>query len=192
MFVQVLWFATRGAGTVSLLLLTASTTLGLVTVARFQSAGWPRFFNYEMHRRIALLSIVFLAIHVLAAAFDPFTALGLRAVIVPLASSYRPLPVALGVVSLYLFVALMATSLLRRHIGQRTWRLVHWASYAMWPLALLHGITTGSDASAPWMILVETVCLAAFAGAMTWRWLDRGATMAPAVRVQPAPRTAVR
>ena len=59
---------------------------------------------------------------------------------------------ALGVVALYLFVALIVTSLLRTHIGQRTWRAIHWASYAMWPIALLHGITAGSDAFAPWML----------------------------------------
>ena len=105
------------------------------TVTRFQAAGWPRFFNYELHRRVSLLSIVFLAVHVLAAVLDPFTSLGLGAALVPFASTYRPIPVALGVVALYLFVALIATSLLRRHIGQKAWRAIHWTSYAMWPLA---------------------------------------------------------
>ena len=145
MFDQVLWFATRGAGAVSLMMLTASVCFGMVVVTRFQHAEWPRFFNYEMHRRISLLSIVFLAVHILAAVFDPFTSLGLGAALVPLASTYRPIPVALGVVALYLFVALIATSLLRKHIGQKTWRAVHWASYAMWPLAVLHGLTAGTD-----------------------------------------------
>ena len=155
MFDQVLWFATRGAGAVSLLMFTAATCLGLVTVTRFQAAGWPRFFNYEMHRRVSLLSIVFLAVHVLAAVFDPFTSLGLGAALVPLASTYRPLPVALGVIALYLFVALIATSLLRKHIGQRTWRLVHWSSYAMWPLAVLHGLTAGTDGWSTWMLGID-------------------------------------
>ena len=107
-----LWFATRGAGAVSLLMFTAATCLGLVTVTRFQATGWPRFFNYEMHRRVSLLAIVFLAVHVLAAVFDPFTSLGIGAALVLLASTYRPIPVALGVIALYLFVALIATSLL--------------------------------------------------------------------------------
>jgi predicted ferric reductase len=187
-FDQVLWFATRGAGIVSLLMLTASATLGLVTVTRFQAAGWPRFLNYELHRRVSLLSVAFLATHVLAAIFDPFTKLGLAAAIVPLASSYRPLPVALGVVAVYLFVALIATSLLRRHIPQPAWRAVHWASYLMWPLALAHGITAGSDASAPWMLLIDVACIAIAAGALAWRWLDR-ATITPAAR---APRAAAR
>ncbi len=174
---QILWFAARGAGIVSLLMLTASAALGLVTVTRFQAAGWPRFFNYELHRRISLLSVVFLATHILAAVFDPYLKLGLAAALVPFASSWKPLPMAFGVVSLYLVVALIATSLLRRHLSLRAWRLVHWSSYAMWPLALAHTVTAGSDAAAPWMLAVEAVCLAVVAGGVTWRWVDRGATM---------------
>ena len=188
MSTEILWCATRGAGAVSLLMLTASVAFGLVTVTRFQHAEWPRFFNYEMHRRISLLSIVFLAVHVLAAVLDPFTNLGLAAALVPLASTYRPVPVALGVVAVYLFVALIATSLLRRHIGARAWRTIHWASYLMWPMALLHGITAGTDAPAPWMLIVDTLCLAAVAGALTWRMLP-AETPAPAVRAsRPAAR----
>jgi sulfoxide reductase heme-binding subunit YedZ len=175
---QILWFAARGAGIVSLIMLTASAVFGLVTVTRFQAAGWPRFFNYEMHRRISLLSVVFLATHILAAVFDPYLKLGLAAALVPFAASWRPLPLAFGVVSLYLVVALIATSLLRRHLSLRVWRLVHWTSYAMWPLALAHTLTAGSDASAPWMLAVEVACLLAVAGAVAWRWADRDATMA--------------
>jgi sulfoxide reductase heme-binding subunit YedZ len=169
MFDQVLWFATRGAGAVSQLMLTASVCFGLITVTRFAHAEWPRFFNYEMHRRISLLSVVFLAVHVLAAVFDPFTNLGLVAAIVPLASTYRPVQVALGVVALYLVVALIVTSLLRKHIGERTWRLVHWTSYAMWPLAMAHGITAGTDGTAPWMLAIDAVCAIAVGVALIWR-----------------------
>jgi sulfoxide reductase heme-binding subunit YedZ len=175
---QILWFAARGAGIVSLLMLTAGAALGLVTVTRFQAAGWPRFFNYEMHRRVSLLSVAFLATHILAAVFDPYLQLGLSAALIPFASSWKPVPVALGVISLYLVVALIATSLVRRHLGQRAWRLVHWTSYLMWPLAFAHTVTSGTDAMTPWMLGIEAVCLAVVAGAATWRWVDRGATMA--------------
>ncbi len=174
---QILWFAARGAGIVSLLMLTASAAFGLITVTRFQAAGWPRFFNYEMHRRISLLSTAFLAVHVLAAIMDPYLKLGLAAALVPFASSWKPVPVALGVISLYLVVALIATSLLRQRLGQRAWRLVHWTAYLMWPLAFAHTLTAGSDAMAPWMLGIEALTLAIVAGAATWRWVDRGATM---------------
>ena len=169
MFDQVLWFATRGAGIVSLLMLTASVTFGLVTVTRFQAAGWPRFLNYELHRRISLLSVVFLVVHILAAVFDPFTKLGLVAALVPLASSWKPVPVAFGVVSVYLFVALIATSLLRKRVGQRAWRLIHWTSYAMWPLALAHSFLSGSDAGSLWMLAIGALSLGAVAACLLWR-----------------------
>jgi len=169
MFDQVLWFTTRGAGAVSQLMLTASVCFGLLTVARVAHAEWPRFFNYEMHRRVSLLSIVFLVVHILAAVFDPFTNLGLAAAFVPLASSYRPMQVAVGVIALYLFIALIVTSLLRNHIGQRTWRVVHWTSYAMWPLAMLHGLTAGTDGTAPWMLAVDALCGIAVVAALASR-----------------------
>jgi methionine sulfoxide reductase heme-binding subunit len=175
-FDQVLWFAARGAGIVSLLMLTASAAFGLVTVTRFQAAGWPRFFNYEMHRRVSLLSVAFLATHVVAAILDPYLKLGLAG-LVPFAAAWKPVPLALGIVAGYLFIALIATSLLRRHLGQRAWRAIHWTSYAMWPMALLHTVTAGTDALTPWMLAVEAIALAVIAGAATWRWVDRGATM---------------
>ncbi len=176
---QILWFATRGAGAVSLLLLTASVALGMVTVTRFQSAGWPRFFNYELHRRISLLSIVFLVTHIAAAVFDPYTHLGLAAALVPLASTYRPVPVALGVLSSYLFVALIATSQLRKRVGQKAWRAIHWSSYAMWPLALFHSITSGTDALAPWMLGIDAACFAVVAACLIWRTGPRSVAAAP-------------
>ena len=115
-------------------------------------------------------------IDVVAAILDPYLRLGLTA-LVPFAASWRPVPMALGVISMDLVVALIATSLLRKHLGQRAWRLVHWTSYLMWPMALVHTVTTGTDALTPWMLAIEAVCLAIVAGAATWRWVDRGATM---------------
>ncbi len=79
MFDQILWFSTRGAGIVSLLLSTTVVCLGFATVARWQAPGWPRFLTVELHRSIALLSIVFVAIHVVTAILDPFTSLGVLA-----------------------------------------------------------------------------------------------------------------
>jgi len=170
---QILWFATRGAGTVSTIMLTASVCLGLVTVGRFQAAGWPRFFNMELHRRVSLLAVVFLVVHVLTAILDPFTKLGIAAALVPLASTYRPVPVALGVVSMYLFIAVIVTSLLRQRVGQRAWRLIHWSSYLMWPTAILHGVFAGTDAFSVWMLVVDAVCLGAVAMSLAWR-IDAG------------------
>ena len=156
---QVLWFATRGAGTVSLLMLTGVVALGVLSVYRWQASSWPRFLTAGLHRNLSLLALVFLSIHIVTAIVDPFTALGLAAAVIPFASSYRPLWVGLGVIAVDLLVALIVTSLVRGRLGQRAWRAVHWLAYACWPLALAHGIGSGSDASAPWMLGLDALCV---------------------------------
>ena len=174
MTTQILWFATRGAGIVSLILFSVVACLGLLAVARTQSVRWPRFLTVELHRNLALLSVAFLAIHILTAVFDPFTNLGIGAALVPLASSYRPLPVAFGVVSVDLVAAVVVTSLLRERIGHRVWRAVHWASYAAWPLAVEHTLTAGSDSFTPWMLVVQVGCVLAVSTALVWRLTSGG------------------
>ena len=169
MSTQVLWFATRGAGIVSLLLFTAIVVLGVITSVRWQARQWPRFLTAEVHRSIALLSVVFLALHIATAVIDPYASLGWVSALVPFSSSYRLLWLGLGVVSLDLLLAVVLTSLLRARVGRRAWRAVHWTAYASWPLALAHGIGTGSDASAAWMVGIDVVCIVAVVTAVAWR-----------------------
>ncbi|HEX5148337.1 MAG TPA: ferric reductase-like transmembrane domain-containing protein [Candidatus Limnocylindrales bacterium] len=166
---QILWFASRGSGIVSLLLSTAVVCLGFLIVIRWSRPSWPRFLTAEFHRRLALLSIVFVGLHIATAILDPFTSLGLAAAIVPFASSYRPLAVALGVISVDLVLAVIVTSLLRERLGHRLWRAVHWLAYAAWPMAVLHSLTAGSDAFAPWMLAITGLCVVAVAGSLAWR-----------------------
>ena len=174
MSTQILWFATRGAGVVSVILFSVVACLGLLAVARTQSARWPRFLTVELHRSLALLSIVFLAIHIVSAILDPFTKLGIEAALVPLASSYRPLPVAFGVMSVYLVLAIIVTSLLRDRIGLLVWRAVHWASYAAWPLAIEHTLTAGSDSWSVWLLGIQGACVLAVSAALIWRLTSGG------------------
>jgi methionine sulfoxide reductase heme-binding subunit len=174
---QLFWFATRGAGVVSLLLLTAVMCLGITTTMRWRSPAWPRFLTAEVHRSLALLSVVFLVIHIVTAIVDPFTNLGLAAALVPFASSYRPLWVGLGVISIDLGLAVILTSLLRTRFGIRGWRAIHWLAYGAWPLAVLHTVGSGTDATAPWMLAVDVVCIGAMFFAVAWRLLAaRGST----------------
>jgi sulfoxide reductase heme-binding subunit YedZ len=170
MFDQVLWFVARGAGIVSLLLSTAVVVLGLLTAVRWQRPGWPRFLTVELHRSVALVSVVFVGLHVATAILDPYANLGLLAAIVPLASSYRPVAVAFGVISVDLLIAVLATSLVRDRIGQRTWRAIHWLAYAAWPLAVAHSLIAGSDAFAPWMLAIVAGCCTAVGLTLVWRW----------------------
>jgi sulfoxide reductase heme-binding subunit YedZ len=166
---QILWFAARGAGAVSLVLFTTVTILGLLSVTRWERPGWPRFLTAGLHRNLSLLSIAFLAVHIITAITDPFTSLGWVAATVPFASSYRPIWVGLGVIAIDLFLALVATSLLRDRIGQRAWRVVHWLAYGAWPLAMAHSFGSGTDATAPWMLAIMVACGFSVAAALAWR-----------------------
>jgi sulfoxide reductase heme-binding subunit YedZ len=171
---QLLWFATRGTGIVSLILLTGVAVLGLLSVTGWQRPGWPRFLSADLHNNLALLSVAFVSVHVVTAIIDPFTSLGISAATIPFASSYRPLWVGLGVISVYLFIALIVTSLLRERIGQRAWRMVLWVAYAGWPLAVAHSLGAGSDAFAGWFQLVAAGCVFSLTAALSLRiWLGR-------------------
>ena len=171
---QLLWFVSRGSGVVSLILLTAVTALGLLSVGGWQRPGWPRFLTAELHGNLALMSVAFVAVHVTSVILDPFTALGVSAATIPFASSYRPIWVGLGVISVYLFLAMIVTSLLRDRIGIGAWRVIHFTAYAGWPLALAHGLGSGSDAFSVWLLPIEVACAAVVALALVWRLNARG------------------
>jgi sulfoxide reductase heme-binding subunit YedZ len=167
---QLLWYTTRGAGAVSLVLLSAVVILGLLARLRFESRGWPRFLSAAVHGDLALMTLVFLVLHIVTAVVDPFTHLGLAA-LVPFGSYYRTLWLGLGAIAFELLIAIVATSLVRRHIGARVWRAIHWLAYASWPVAVLHGIGTGTDNTALWMLVIDIVCVAAVGGALLWRMI---------------------
>jgi hypothetical protein len=171
-----LWYLSRGTGAVTLVLLTATVVLGIAGTLRWRpAAGVPRFVVDGLHRNVALLVVTLLAVHVSTAVLDPFAHLRAIDAVVPLASSYRPLWVGLGALALDLLIALVVTSLLRARLGRRSWRAVHWAAYACWPVALLHGLGTGTDARATWLQALTALCAAAVAVAAGMRLVrDRG------------------
>ena len=171
------WYLTRSTGTTALILLTLSVVLGVVDVERYSTRRLPRFVVDGMHRTVSLLAVVFLIVHIVTAALDSFASIPLIDAIVPFAGTYRPLWLGLGAASFDLVIAVAITSLARRRLGYRAWRATHWLSYASWPIALLHGLGTGSDVKSAWMIAVSVGCLAAVVVAVGVRvasgWPDR-------------------
>lgn len=164
-----LWFLSRGAGVVALLLLTLTVVLGVVEVSRWSTERWPRFIVDGLHRNVSLLALAVLTVHILTTVIDSFTPLSLKDAVIPFASSYRPLWVGLGALAFDLLLAVALTSLVRRRLGYGAWRTVHWVAYACWPLAVLHGLGTGSDASQPWMLALTVSCLVLVLWGCAWR-----------------------
>jgi predicted ferric reductase len=177
-----LWYTTRATGVVAMLLLTASMALGLLSSVGYQRPGLPRFVTVGLHRNTSLLALAFTAAHVVTTVTDGFVHIGVRDAFIPFISVYRPLWLGLGAIASDLLIALIVTSLLRSRMGYRTWRAVHWTSYACWPVALVHGLGTGSDTPVRWVLLLTLLCTALVVGLVSWR-LTVGWPAAPVVRV---------
>lgn len=158
---KALWYATRATGMVSLVLLTASVALGVIEVVRFSSPRWPRFVIAALHKNISLIATAFLGVHIVTAVADSFAPIRIIDVFVPFLGSYRPLWLGLGTVAFDLLLALIITSLLRERLGYPLWRAVHWAAYLAWPVALMHGLGTGTDTKLRLAVFVNVACLVA-------------------------------
>jgi methionine sulfoxide reductase heme-binding subunit len=163
------WYATRGSGYAALVLLSAVVVLGLLTSVRWQSPRWPRFLSQSLHRNLSLMVVVFVVIHIATSIIDPFAGLSVRDAVVPFGASYRPLWLGLGVVSFELLLAIIVTSLLRGFLGWRAWQIVHLLAYVSWPVAVLHGVGTGTDTKALWALFLVIVCVGAVALTLVWR-----------------------
>ena len=155
------WYLARGTGAVALVLLTASVVIGILGSVRFSGARWPRFAIDSVHRDVSLLVLVVLAIHIVTSVLDGFAPITLLDGVIPFVSGYRPLWLGLGTLAFDLLLAIAITSLVRRRLGYRTWRAVHWFAYASWPVAVLHGLGTGSDVKQWWMLGLTVVCAVA-------------------------------
>ena len=157
----------------TLVLLTSVVVLGILSFLRFSATGWPRFLTPALHRNIALVTLVFLAIHIVTAVVDPFTNLGWLSAVVPFSSKYRTLWLGLGTVAAELLAAIVITSLLRDLIGHIAWRAIHWLAYAVWPIGVVHGLGTGTDGFAAWFFTLTCGCVACVGVALYFRLASR-------------------
>jgi methionine sulfoxide reductase heme-binding subunit len=165
------WYFGRATGVIALVLLTATIVLGVLGPLRVSTTAWPRFAIRTLHRDLALLSLLIIAIHVVTVVLDGFVHIPLSAAVLPFGSSYRAFWVALGAIAFDLLLAVVLTSLLRRRVGDRIWRFVHWFTYASWPIAVAHGLGAGSDSGQAWALAITVGCCAVVAIAASLRIL---------------------
>lgn len=168
-----LWYLARATGAVTLVLLTLTIALGIADERRWAPKRTPRFVVDHLHRSASLLVMVVLIIHIATNVIDGYVQIRLVDAIVPFIGSYHPLWLGLGTLAFDLLIALIATSVLRAHIGASTWRAVHWAAYVCWPVAMTHGLGIGTDVSTTgWMLWLSVGCAAVVAAAL-WARLFR-------------------
>ena len=178
-----LWYTSRATGVVSLLLLTAVLLLGLLVTRQGRLPGLPRFAVTGLHRNLSLLAVAFVAVHVITAVVDGYVNIPILSAVVPLASPYERLWLGLGAVSFDLMLAVIVTSLLRRHLSRRVWRAVHLLAYVSWPVAWFHSFFASGDLRRGPLFLLALACAIAVIAAVGWRVAAAGKDVPRAERV---------
>jgi methionine sulfoxide reductase heme-binding subunit len=163
------WYITRASGLMAMILLTLAMVLGITTTTRARARHWPGFAQQELHRRISMIAVVFLGLHVLSSVLDTYVHIGWAAIVVPFTSSYGRFWVGVGALSLDLMLAVFVSSLIRARMRPGTWRAIHWLAYGSWPVALAHTFGMGTDAGERWVIILGAASVAAVAAALAWR-----------------------
>lgn len=139
------WYATRSSGMVAWAVVTASILWGLALSTRLiRRKGAPAWI-LDLHKFLGTLSLIFVAIHIVALWADNFVYFGPRELFVPMASQWRPGPTAWGIVATYFLVAIQVTSWAMRRMPRRVWHAVHMSSFALFITATIHGFTAGAD-----------------------------------------------
>ncbi len=139
------WYIARSSGIVSWILLTASVIWGLILSARILNRSTAPGWLLDLHRFLGASSIVLTGIHLLALVGDNYLHIGWSETFVPMASTYRPGPVAWGVVAFYMLIAVELTSLVKSRIPRKLWKMTHYLSFPLFVATTVHGLLSGTD-----------------------------------------------
>jgi sulfoxide reductase heme-binding subunit YedZ len=166
---RLLWWVDRSTGLMAMLLLTFVVALGILAVGRPGTAVTRRTHAQALHRHLALLASLLLVVHITTAVVDEFVTLDWVDVVVPFGASFEPGWIGLGALAFDLMLVLVLTSLARRRLPDRLWRTVHLGAYALWPLAMTHGLGLGTDVDTRVVPLAATVCAGIVGLSCLWR-----------------------
>ena len=155
----VAWLIARAAGLVAFALLTVSVTLGLMVSTKLLQPRWQKTL-FGWHQTLIWTTLAMLVLHGGAILLDPVMRFGPAAIVVPGVAPWRPVTVAAGIVAGYLMLALALSFRLRRRIGQRRWRILHYGSFPAFALALGHALHAGTDLTGTTGLVFGAIALA--------------------------------
>ena len=145
-----LWYLTRAAALSAYVLLVVTVDVGILRSIASSLRVRVSWALDELHQFVALLTGAFVALHLLFLLFDAYLPFSLANLLIPLDQPFKPLPVDFGVLGFYALAVVLVSSWMRRSISYRTWRTLHYLTYALFVLVTLHGIYAGSDSAFPW------------------------------------------
>jgi predicted ferric reductase len=192
------WDATRSAGFAAYLLLWVSVVSGMSIHLRLRPTSNPLTFTLEVHRITSTLGVSFIFAHVFALLLDPVVPFRVWDLVIPFWSEFRPLQVGLGTLAQWLLLVVLGSTAISGNLPYGLWRKLHLLSFPCYVLALVHGITSGTDSASPFALVIYATTTAIVAAVGVLRVAGRGwVTAAEAAATQPlevpvrgAPRSA--
>ncbi|MCZ2109935.1 MAG: hypothetical protein LC118_10285 [Dehalococcoidia bacterium] len=184
------WYVSRASGLVSFVLLTGSVLFGLLISTKAADGLFSRLLVLEVHQFTSVLTLSMLGLHAGSLLFDGFLRFTPGDILVPLTSPYRPFWTGLGIIAAWSTAIVTGSFWARKRLRQKTWRRLHYLSFAAWLLSLVHGFTAGTDSQLTPVFWMYVVSAAAVTGLLTYRI---GGVIAPAPapsRARPLPSTA--
>jgi len=168
-----LWYATRASGIAAYVILSVVLCIGMSMGGKAQSPRWPRFSVEGIHRFGGLLVGALITIHVVTIAVDSFLPFSVVNLVVPFTASYRPLWTGLGIAAAEILLALAVTNHYRKRLPHSLWRKAHYANFAVWTLAALHGVMSGTDRGVWWLAMIYGLSIATVVVLGVWRFGHR-------------------
>jgi DMSO/TMAO reductase YedYZ heme-binding membrane subunit len=151
------WYLSRVSGLISYILLFLSLCLGVAFKSRNPRWGGGRWRMLDLHQFLAVVGLALIVLHVFSLLGDRYFNLNLAQLLVPMASPYRPVPMAIGIIAFYASVAAVIAWYTRKSLGNRGWRILHSLAVVVFLLGLIHGIASGTDTTSVWVRLLYAV-----------------------------------
>jgi DMSO/TMAO reductase YedYZ heme-binding membrane subunit len=141
------WYMARSGGIVAYLLLWLSTVWGLTLSTKITADLVPAPIAYGLHEFLSLGVVLFAVVHAVVLLGDDYIKFNLLHLAIPFIAPYQPLWTGFGTLGLYLTAALTGSFYIRKQIGQKLWRSLHYLTFVGYLLALVHGLLAGTDSS---------------------------------------------
>lgn len=167
------WLLARASGLTAYVLLTLSVLAGLAVKSRPFGAAVRAASATDTHRFLSLLALGAIALHAITLVLDQTVHIGLAALLIPGLANYRPIATGLGVFAAELAALIIISFPLRKRIGVRAWRRLHFTTYAVFAAATAHGLAAGTDTHRLWAFGLYLGAVFAVAAATAWRALNR-------------------
>ena len=163
---QIWWNLTRASANIAMVLILLTVFWGVLLATRVLKPNDRPAWLRDIHTWMGGLALIFTIIHMLTLIADSYVTFTFVSILVPYASSWKPLPVSLGILGFYILAAVQITSLMMRKMKRSTWRRIHLLSYVQFVLVMAHTLISGSDVGKAWYsgitVAIATVGAAVF------------------------------